>query len=199
MTTRSRITSTIVGAGMLTLFLAPAATLAATSSAPARSTNAKSVSLVLADVRHVLGGGLTAGYASYSKPTAMGTCTSTPPVTHYAENFLAGLHTKGILAVINDVYTYKRDGAACNQNLAISMNKLVAVGKLTLVHGVGEQAYVLDTTGPKTRARPVYTLGINFIRGPYRALIIVQSNQTIKVADMIKLGKIVDGRMRRTH
>lgn len=42
-------------------------------------------------------------------------------------------------------------------------------------------------------------LGLSFIRGSYRALITVQSNQKINAADLIKLGKVVDGRMRHTR
>jgi len=184
---------------MLALFLAPAVSFAAASSAPARAPNAKSVSLQLADVRHVLGSGLTAGDARYSKPQAMGACTSTPPLTEYTATFDGPLHTKGVLGVISQVYTYKSAGGpVCNQKLEISMNKIVAVGKMTMVHGVGEQAFLLDTTGPKSQRRPVYTLGLKFTRGSYRAIIIVQSNKTIKGADVIRLGKIVDGRMKKT-
>jgi hypothetical protein len=170
----------------------------AATAAPASGT-AKSVSLQLVDVRRVLGSAITAGDARYSKPNAMGACTSTPPVTDYIANFSGPLHTKGILTVISDVYTYKSSGGpVCNQKLEISMNKLVAVGKMTTVHGVGEQAFVLDTTGPKSQGPPVYTLALKFTRGSYRAIIIVQSNHEIKAADMVKLGQIVDGRMKHT-
>lgn len=198
----SRITASIAGAGMLALFLAPVVTFAALSSEPAGAPNAKSVSLRLADVRHVLGSGLTAGSARSSKPNAMGACTSTPPLTRYLTNFDGALHTKGVLAVISDVTTYRSAaGPVCNQKLDISMNKVLGgtLGKMTIVHGVGEQAFLLDTTGPQSQRHPVYTLGLKFIRGSYRALIIVQSNQKINAADMVRLGKIVDGRMRHTQ
>jgi hypothetical protein len=69
---------------------------------------------------------------------------------------------------------------------------------MTSAHGVGTQAFLLDTTGPKSQGSQVYTLALKFTRGVYRALIIVQSNRTIKASDMIKLGKIVDGRMQHT-
>jgi hypothetical protein len=186
---------------MVVFFLVPAVTLAATSTAPARAPNAKSVSLKLADVLHVLGSGLTAGNARYSKPNAMGACTSTPPLTEYTANFYGPLHTKGVLGVISMVYTYRSAaGPLCNQKLDISMNKVLGgtIGKMTTVHGVGEQAFLLDTTGPKSQRRPVFTLALKFIRGSYRAIIVVQSNQTIKGADVIRLGKIVDGRMKKT-
>jgi len=195
--TPALIASSIAAAGALALFLAPVATLAAAPSAPIRATNAKAVSLRLADVLHVLGSGLTAGNSRYSKPSAMGACTSPPPVTDYTANFYGPLRTKGVLTVISDVYTYKSAGGpTCNQKLEISMNKVLAVGKMTIVHGVGEQALVLDTTGPKSQGPLVYTLALKFTRGSYRAIIIVQSNRKIKAADMIKLGKIVDGRMK---
>jgi hypothetical protein len=149
----------------------------------------------------VLGSGLTAGDARSRKPNAIGVCTSTPPATEYAANFYGPVRTKGVLTVIGDVYTYKSaDGPVCNQKYDISTYKVLGgiLGKMTIVHGVGEQALLLDTTGPKSQRSPVYTLALKFTRGSYRAIIIVQSNKTIKQADMIKLGTIVDGRMKKT-
>jgi hypothetical protein len=206
MTTRhlsfSSIASRIVAGGLVALFVAPSMTLAASSNAPARATNAKAVSLVLADVRHVLGRELTAGNARYSTPSAMGACTSTPPVKDYTADFYGPLRTKGVLNVISDVYTYKSAaGPVCNQKLDASTYKILGgtLGKLSTVHGVGEQAFVVDTTGPKTKLAPVYTLGLKFTRGLYRAIIIVQSNKKIRESDMVRLGQIVDARMKRTH
>jgi hypothetical protein len=191
----------IAAAGTLALLLTPVASLAATSSAPIGAANAKTVSLQLSDVRHVLGNGFSASDARYGKPHAMGACTSTPPLTDYIANFSGPLRTKGVLAVISDVYTYKSAaGPVCNQSFEISEYKVLGstLGKMTSAHGVGTQAFLLDTTGPKSQGSQVYTLALKFTRGVYRALIIVQSNRTIKASDMIKLGKIVDGRMQHT-
>jgi hypothetical protein len=200
--TLSLFASSIVAAGMVALLVTPGITRAATSSAPARAVNAKSVSLRLADVLHVLGSGITLGDARSTTPHAIGVCTSTPPATDFLVNFSGPLHTKGILNVISDVVTYKSAGGpGCNQKYDISTYKILGgtLGKLTTVHGVGEQAFVLDTTGPKSQGPQLYSLALKFTRGLYRALIIVQSNQRIKVADMIKLGQIVDGRMKHTR
>jgi hypothetical protein len=200
--TLSVIASSTLRAGMLALCLAPSVTLASAPRAPAQAANAKSVSLRLSDVLHVLGGGLTAGTARYNKPSASGACTTTPPVTDYIANFSGPLLTKGVLNVISDVYTYKSAGGpVCNQQTDITLYKTLGgvFGKVTSVHGVGEQAFLLDTTGPKTKLAPVYTLGLKFTRGSYRAIIIVQSHKKIKASDMITLGQIVDGRMKHTH
>jgi hypothetical protein len=200
--TLSLIASRIAAAGVIALLLTPTLTLAATPGAPARAANAKSVSLRLSDVLHVLGSGFIAGDARYSKANAMGACTSTPPVTNYNASFSGPLRTKGVLNVISDVYTYKSAGGpVCNQKIDITEYKTLGsiIGKMTTVHGVGEQALLLDTTGPKTKAPPVYTLGLKFTRGLYRAIIIVQSNKKIQASDMIKLGQIVDGRMKHSR
>ena len=199
--TRIRLASSLMAAGLLAALMAPAVALAAPSSAPPRAANAKSVSLRLPDVLHVLGSGLTAGDARYSKPNAMGACTSTPPATDFVANFSGPLRTKGVLTVISDVYTYKSSGGpTCNQKIELTEYKLVGAitGKITAVHGVGEQAFILDATGPKTSQPPVYSLALKFTRGLYRAIIVVQSNKPIRVADMIRLGAIVDGRMKHT-
>jgi hypothetical protein len=180
---------------LLFTLLSPAA-LAAPASAHAPS--AKAVSLRLADVRQVLGHGLTDTYARSSSPHAMGMCTSTPPVAEYDATYSSPLGTKGVLEAISNVYTYKSSaGPACYLKFETSEHQTLgdALGKMSAVHGVGEHAFLLDTTGPKTKEAPVYTLGLNFSRGLYRADIIVQSNRTIKASDMIKLGKIMDGRM----
>jgi hypothetical protein len=187
---------------VLFLALSPVGVLAAPYRVPNSVLSAKSVSLRLGDVLHVLGRGISAGDTRFSKPTAMGECTSTPPVTDYTANFAGPLRTKGVLTVISDVYTYKSAaGPVCHLKYDISENKILGstLGKMTIVDGVGSQAFLLDTTGPKTKEAPVYTLGLNFARGVYRALIIVQSNRTIKASDMIKLGKIMDARMQRTR
>jgi hypothetical protein len=196
------LSSGLIAAGMIAALMAPAATFAAPSSAPARAANAKSVSLRLADVLHVLGTNISTGPARYSKPSAMGACTSTPPATDYIANFSGPLRTKGVLTVISDVYTYKSAGGpTCNQQIEVTEYKLVGAitGKITTVHGVGEQAFILDATGPKTPQPPVYSLALKFTRGLYRAIIVVQSNKPIRVSDMIRLGVIVDGRMKRTR
>ena len=197
----SRLSSTLAAVTVL-LLLTPGASLAAQAGAPARATNARSVSLRLVDVTHVLGRGLTAGKAGYtSKPSAMGACTSTPPVTDYTADFYGPVRTKGVLNVVSDVYTYRSaSGPVCNQKIDISTYKVLGgtLGKMTTVHGVGGQAFLLDTTGPKSQEPTVYTLALKFTRGMYRAIIIVQSNKGIKAADMIKLARIVDGRIRRT-
>lgn len=170
----------------------------ATTHALIHAASAKSVSLQLSDVRHVLGNGLTANDARYSTPHAMGVCTTTPPITDYLTTFSGPLHTKGVLSVISDVYTYKSvAGPICNQKLDIANDKTLGsiIGKLTTVHGVGTQAFVLDTTGPKSQGPSVYTLALKFTRSVYRGIIIVQSNRKINPADMVALGKIVDRRM----
>ncbi|HEX8917149.1 MAG TPA: hypothetical protein VF898_01480, partial [Chloroflexota bacterium] len=192
----------VAAAAMLLLAVPPAGALAAPHRAPSYAPSAKSVSLRLGDVLQVLGRGFSAGDTRSSKPTAMGECTSTPPVTDYTVNFMGPLRTKGVLTVISDVYTYKSAaGPVCHLKYDISENKILGrtLGEMTTVHGVGSQAFLLDTTGPKTKEAPVYTLGLNFARGVYRALIIVQSNQKINAAELIKLGKLVDGRMRHTR
>jgi hypothetical protein len=196
------LASRLMTAGLIAALMSPAVTLAAPSSAPARAANAKSVSLRLADVLHVLGRNISVGPARYSKPNAMGACTSTPPATDYTADFSGPLRTKGVLTVISDVYTYKSSGGpTCNQKMEITEYKLVGAitGKITTVHGVGEQAFILDATGPKTSQPPVYSLALKFTRGLYRAIIVVQSNKPIRVADMIRLGVIVDGRMKHTQ
>jgi hypothetical protein len=155
----------------------------------------------LADVLHVLGGGLKAGEARFEKPVSL-VCPSTPAITEYHSNFDGPVGTKGVLVAISDIYTYRSAaGPRCLHKSEISMNKVLAntIGRMTIVHGVGEQAFLLDTTGPKTKLAPVYTLGLNFTRGSYRANILVQSNRTIKASDMIKLGQIVDERMKHTR
>jgi hypothetical protein len=198
----TQLASTLLAAGIVAAMVAPSITLAAPSSAPARAANAKSVSLRLADVLHVLGTNISTGPARYSKPSAMGACTSTPPATDYTANFSGPLRTKGVLTVISDVYTYKSAGGpTCNQQIEVTEYKLVGAitGKMTTVHGVGEQAFILDATGPKTPQPPVYSLALKFTRGLYRAIIVVQSNKPIRVSDMIRLGVIVDGRMKRTR
>jgi len=190
----------IAAGGLIALFVAPAITLAASPSALARAANPKSVSLNLADVRHVLSKQLTTTSGRYEKPNAMGACTSTPPVNEYNATFSGPMSTKGVLAAISQVYTYKSSaGPACTEESAASTYKVLgaSLGKMSTVHGVGERAFVVDTTGPKTKQAPVYTLGLNFTRGVYRALIIVQSNQKIKASDIVRLGKIVDGRMKK--
>ncbi len=197
-----RLASRLMAAGLVVALMAPAVTHAASSSAPARAANAKSVSLRLADVLHVLGSGLTTGDARSSKPSAMGACTSTPPATGYIANFGGPLRTKGVLTVISDVYTYRSAGGpTCNQKLEVTEYKLVGAitGKITAVHGVGDQAFILDATGPKTSQPPVYSLALKFTRGLYRAIIVVQSMKPIRVTDMIRLGVIVDGRMKLTR
>jgi hypothetical protein len=199
---RSILVPSAATIAMLLFTLFPAAVLGAPARSPANATSAKSVSLRLADVLHVLGGGLSAGAGRYSKPSAMGACTSTPPVTDYTANFSGPLRTKGVLTVISDVYTYKTAGGpVCNQKIEISENKILGstIGKMIAVHGVGTQAFLLDTTGPKSQGPPVYTLGLKFTRGVYRAIIIVQSNKPIKGTDMVKLGAIVDGRMQHSR
>lgn len=199
---RSLSASRMGAAVLIALLAAPAAALGAAPGVPARAANAKSVSLRLTDVLHVLGGGIVAGNARFSKPSAMGACTSTPPATDYTANFSGPLRTKGILTVISDIYTYKQSGGpACNQKIEISQYKVLGsiTGKITTVHGVGEQAFMLDATGPKSSTPPVYSLALKFIRGVYRAIIVVQSNQPIRTADMIRLGAIVDGRMQHTR
>jgi hypothetical protein len=186
---------------MLASLMTPALTFAATPSAPARAANAKSVSLRLADVLHVLGGGLKAGEARFEKPVSL-VCPSTPAITEYHSNFDGPVGTKGVLVAISDIYTYRSAaGPRCLHKSEMSMNKVLGntIGRMTIVHGVGEQAFLLDTTGPKTKLAPVYTLGLNFTRGSYRANILVQSNRTIKASDMIKLGQIVDERMKHTR
>jgi len=197
----SRLSSTFAAVVGL-LLLAPTASIAAPASAPTRAANARSVSLRLADVAHVLGRGLTAGNAGYaSKPSAMGACTSTPPVTDFTTDFYGPIRTKGVLNVISDVYTYgSADGPVCNQKIDISSYKVLggALGKMTTLHGVGGQAFLLDTTGPKSQKPVVYTLALKFTRGVYRVIIVVQSNKGIKTSDMIKLARVVDGRIMRT-
>ena len=187
---------------VLLLLLTPIASLAAPAGAPAQAPNAKSVSPRLADVTRVLGRGLTIGKAGYtSKPSAMGACTSTPPVTDYTADFYGPLRTKGVLNVVSTVYTYRSaSGPICNQQIDISTYRVLGgtLGKLTTVRGVGGQAFLVDTTGPKTQGPVVYTLALKFTRGLYRAIIVVQSNKAIKAADMIKLARVVDGRMLRT-
>ncbi len=197
-----RLATSLMAAGLSAALMAPAVSLASPSGAPARGANAKSVSLRLADVLHVLGSGLTAGDARSSKPNAMGACTSTPPATDYVANFSGPLRTKGVLTVISDVYTYKSAGGpTCNQKIELTEYKLVGAitGQITTVHGVGEQAFILDATGPKTSAPPVYSLALKFTRGLFRAIIVVQSNKPIRVTDMMRLGAIVDGRMKHTR
>lgn len=199
---RVRLASCLLTSVLVAALLAPAASLAAPSRAPARAANGKSVSLRLADVVHVLGGGLTAGDARSSKPSAMGACTSTPPATDYVANFSGPLRTKGVLTVISQVYTYKSAGGpTCNQKIELTQYQVLGAiaGKVTTVHGVGEQAFILDATGPKTSAPPVYSLALKFTRSLYRAIIIVQSNKPIRVTDMLRLGSIVDGRMKHTR
>lgn len=197
-----RLASGLIAVGSIAALMAPAVTNAASSEAPARAANAKSVSLRLADVLHVLGRNISTGPARYSKPSAMGACTSTPPATDYTANFSGPLRTKGVLTVISDVYTYKSAGGpTCNQQIEVTEYKLVGAitGKMTTVHGVGEQAFILDATGPKTPQPPVYSLALKFTRGLYRAIIVVQSNKPIRASDMIRLGVVVDGRMKRTR
>ncbi len=194
-----------LGAAFATVSLAmcyvgPQAVTAAPLSAFPRAANAKAVALRLGDVVHVLGHNITAVDARFNKANAMGECTATPPVSNYTTNFSGPVNTKGVLSVIGDVYTYgKAAGPACNQKTDMSMDKVLGatVGKLTVVRGVGTSAFILDSTGPKSPGPPVYTLAIKFTRGLYRAIIVVQSNKTIKSVDMVKLGQIVDHRMQR--
>jgi hypothetical protein len=198
---RGVLGSAAAATAVLLLALFPVGVLAAPLRVPNSAPSAKSVSLRLGDVLHVLGRGISAGDTRSSKPTAMGECTSTPPLTDYTANFAGPLRTKGVLTVISDVYTYQTAaGPVCHLKYDIFENKILGstLGKMTTVHGVGSQAFLLDTTGPKTKEAPVYTVGLNFARGVYRALIIVQSNRTIRASDMIKLGKIMDGRMQHT-
>jgi hypothetical protein len=195
-------TTGILAAGVISLCLAPGISFAASSGTTARAVSAKAVSLRLADVVHVLGGGLTSGDAKASKPAAMGVCTSTPPATEYTTNFSGSLHTKGVLTVISVVYTFRSvRGPTCTQASDMSTYKLMGgtIGTVTAVRGVGEHAFLVDTTGPKSQGPQVFTLAIKFTRGMYRALIVVQSNQKIKVSNMVMLGKIVDGRMKHTR
>jgi hypothetical protein len=189
-----------VAIALLLLTLSSSAALAAP--APAHAPSAKAVSLSLADVRQVLGHGLTNTYARNSTPHALGVCTTTPPVAEYDATYSAPLGTKGVLEAISDVYTYtSAAGPACHLKFDMSEHQTLGdtLGKMSTIHGVGEHAFLLDTTGPKTKEAPVYTLGLNFSRGLYRGVIIVQSNRTIKASDMIKLGKVMDGRMQRTR
>jgi hypothetical protein len=183
-----------------TLLLLPTRASAAPSHAPLSS--AKSVSLQLGDVHRVVDRSLTVGPARYSTPHAMGACTSTPPKTDFTANFESAVGTKGVLAVISQVVTYGSSaGPTCNQKLVMSQARTLGktLGIMTTAHGVGTQAFLLDTTGPKTSAPAVYTLGLDFTRGIYRALIIVQSNKKISGSTLIRLGKIVDNRMKAGH
>lgn len=189
-----------IATAILLLTFSPSAALAAP--APAYAPSAKAVSLRLADVRQVLGHELTDTYAHNRTPHAMGVCTSTPPVAEYDATYSSPLGTKGVLEAISDVYTYTSSaGPACHLKSVLSEHQTLGdtLGKMSTIHGVGEHAFLLDTTGPKTKEAPVYTLGLNFTRGMYRGVIIVQSNRTIKASDMIKLGKIMDGRMQHTR
>jgi hypothetical protein len=187
-------------AGSAALAVAPAQGLAAPTGASLSS--GKSVSLQLSDVRRLVDRSLTAGPARYSAAQAMGACTSTPPKTDFTENFGTPVGGKGVLAVISQVFTYGSSaGPTCNQKLALTQAHTLGkiLGVLKIIHGVGTQSYLLDTTGPKTSSPPVYTLGLNFTRGVYRALIIVQSNKKISDGTLMALGKIVDARMRGGH
>ncbi len=204
--TRTRtFRSALIPGVMLLLVLSPVATPGA--SAAAHAPSAKAVSLRLTDVRHVLGGGIIAVDARYST-LLLGACAATPPVTDYAVTYGGPPNAKGVLSATSNVYAYKSPaGPTCDIKNEIAQqaienrvehNLTGNTGKMTIVHGVGEQAYLLDS-GPKTRERPDYTLSLNFARGTYRAIITVESNQPVKVADMIKLGKIVDARMTHTR
>ncbi len=179
---------------------------AAPARRPAHAANAKSVSLTLADVHHVLGNALSASAAGFGQSYVFGACASRPPLTHYSATFVGPVGTKSVLSALIDVYTYKSSsGASCGVAHAIAEDKLIGnlsttLGKVTVMHGVGEQAYIVDIISPTiSHGLRVHSLGLNFTRGLYSADIIVQSNQSIKVADMVKLGTIVDGRMKHTR
>lgn len=193
---RSHVRALALALGLSTVCTVAGAGLTAV----AHSSNAKAVSLTLNDVRQVLDRSLTAVSARSSTPHAMGVCTATPPLTEYDVSFTGSLRTKGVIGVTGLVYTYgSAAGPICREKSEITMFHLggAVLGEvMTPVHGVGTQAYLLDTTGPKTKQAPVYTLGLNFVRGNYSAVVIVQSNRKIKTADMIRLGSIADARMK---
>ena len=157
-------------------------------------------------MHQVLGSTLSAGTAGFSQSYVFGACASQPPITHYSATFVGPPGTKSVLSVDSDVYTYKSaSGASCSVAHSIAEYKQIGdlgptLGKVTVMHGVGEQAYMVDVTSPTTsHGLRVHSLGLNFTRGLYRAVIIVLSNQTIKVADMVRLGTFMDGRMKHTR
>jgi hypothetical protein len=187
---------------MLALNLFPVGAQASRMGSHSRVASAKSVSLRLSDVQHVFRGTFSASGGRYTTPHAIGVCTTTPPATDYTTSFFGPLRTKGVENVISDVYTYKSNaGPRCNQKFEISEAKALGgtLGRMYKAGGVGEEAFILDTTGPKSPGPPVYTLALKFTRGLYRAIIIVQSGKIISHSDMIKLGKIVDERMKHSR
>jgi hypothetical protein len=197
--------SALFPAVMVLFALSPVAALGAAWSAHAPS--AKAVSLRVTDVRHVLGRDIIAVDARYNT-LLLGECAATPPLTDYGATYGGSPNAKGVLSATSNVYAYNSAvGPACDIKHEIADQVLAHkaehdlpgnTGTMSTVHGVGEQAYLLDA-GPKTKERPEYTLSLNFARGMYRAIITVESKKPIKAADMIKLGKIVDARMRHTR
>ncbi|HZU12089.1 MAG TPA: hypothetical protein VFB58_04550 [Chloroflexota bacterium] len=195
---------------LTTLFIGQGAVAPGVGAAPARrpahAANAKSVSLTLTEVHRVLGSALSAGSAGFGKSYVFGPCASKPPVTHYSATFAGPLGTKGVLGVLSDVYTYKSASeASCGVAHSIAFYRWAGdlsptLGRVTIIHDVGAEAFMVDITSPtKSHGVGVHSLGLTFTRGLYTAVIMVQSNQKIKVADMVRLGTFMDERTKHTR